>query len=151
MSRRPSRAKRAAGDRIPLLDGVEKVTGRAKYTADLPAPGALVGRLLRSPWAHARIHRVETAKARALPGVAAILTGDDCTQPFGVLPIAEVEYPLARGRVRYPGDPIAAVAAVDAETAADALRLIEIEAEELPACFTVDQARAPGAVQLHEK
>jgi len=141
----------AAGDRIPLIDGIEKVTGRAKYTADLKADDALVGCILRSPWSHANIMSVDTAKARALPGVAAVITGEDCDQPFGVLPIAENEYPLARGRVRYRGDPIAAVAAADAKTAAHALELIEVRAEELPAYFTADEARALDAVATHDK
>ena len=126
------RPREAAGKRFPLIDGIEKVTGRAKYTADLEAGDALVGCILRSPWPHANILSIDTTRARALPGVAAVITGDDCDRPFGVLPIAEDEYPLARGRVRYRGDPVAAVAAMDAKTAAQALNLIEVQAEELP-------------------
>ena len=105
----------------PLVDGIDKVTGRARYTADLDHNGALVGRILRSPVSHGEILRLDVSKARALAGVTAIVTGDDCPHTYGVLPIAMNEYPLARGRVRYRGEPIAAVAAVDAETAERAL------------------------------
>ena len=81
----------ALGVRQPLIDGVEKVTGRALYTADLPArigrDGALVGAILRSPLAHARIRAIDTRAARALPGVRAVVTGDDCDVPYGVIPM----------------------------------------------------------------
>ena len=145
---RPAHA--VVGRPTPLIDGIEKVTGQARYTADLPAQGALVGRILRSPFAHARIRAIDTAAARALPGVQAVLTGADCEQTYGVLPIAMNEYPLARGRVRYRGEPVAAVAAVDEATAAAALRLIRLDVEELPAYFTAAEARAADAVPLHD-
>ncbi len=135
---------------VPLIDGVDKVTGRAKYTADLERTGALIGRIFRSPVAHGEILRLDVSKARALEGVVAVVTGDDCPHPYGVLPIAMNEYPMARGRVRYRGEPLAAVAAVDAETAQRALDLIQIELRELPAYFTSDAARAPGATLLHD-
>src|ERR1035437_4630948 len=96
----------SVGVRQPLIDGVEKVTGSALYTADLPARDALVGAILRSPLAHARIRRIDVTRARALPGVRAVITGDDCDVPFGVIPIAQNEYPLARERVRYCGEPV---------------------------------------------
>ncbi len=140
---------RAAGRRTPLVDGIEKVTGRARFTADL-AEGAAVARILRSPAAHGLIRRIDTAAALALPGVLAVVTGADCAHPFGVLPIAMNEYPMARERVRYRGEPVAAVAAVDAATATRALALIEVEIEPLPAHFTAEEARGPGAVLLHE-
>ena len=135
---------------VPLIDGVEKVTGRARYTADLDHAGALVGRILRSPLSHAEIVRIDVSRARALEGVVAVITGDDCRHPYGVLPVAMNEYPLARDRVRYRGEPIAAVAAVDAVTAARALDLIELTLHELPAYYTAETARAPDAVLLHE-
>lgn len=135
---------------VPLIDGLEKVTGRARYTADLERSGALVGRILRSPVSHAEIVRIDTGAARALPGVVAVLTGDDCPHTYGVLPVAMNEYPLARGRVRYRGEPVAAVAAADEETAARALALIAVEYRELPAYYTSEDARAPGAVPLHD-
>jgi 4-hydroxybenzoyl-CoA reductase subunit alpha len=112
------------GGYVPLLDGPEKVSGRAKYTADVIEPDALVGRIYRSPYAHAEILDVDTSQAEKLPGVKAVLTGADCTRTFGVLPIARTEHPLARGKVRYKGEPVAAVAAIDAATAERAIRLI---------------------------
>lgn len=138
------------GARTPLIDGVEKVTGKAKYTADLAYHGALVGRILRSTKAHAKILSIDVSKARNLPGVAAVVTGEDTPVAFGVLPIAENEFPLARDRVRYRGDPVAAVAAVDERTAEQALKLIEIVYEELPAYYDPRKAMAPGVVPLHD-
>ncbi len=138
------------GQRRPLIDGVEKVTGRARYTADLPAEGAWVGRILRSPISHGRIVSVDTDAARAIPGVIAVLTGEDCPYTYGVLPIAMNEYPLARERVRYRGEPVAAVAAVDDETARAALKAIRLELEPLPAYFRAKKAMAPKALSLHE-
>jgi 4-hydroxybenzoyl-CoA reductase subunit alpha len=134
----------------PLIDGIDKVTGRARYTADIAAPGALVGRILRSPHAHARIVSIDTRAAQALPGVHAVCTGDDTPVPFGVLPIAENEYPLARGKVRYRGDPVAAVAADDEATAERALALINVRYEPLPAYITTKAAMKPGAVAIHD-
>lgn len=139
------------GVRTPLIDGVEKVTGRARYTADIACDGALVGKILRSPYAHAEILRVDVEAAKKLPGVHAVLTGDDCDKTFGVLPIAMNEYPLVRGRARYLGEPIAAVVADDEETANRALELIKLEARELPALFTAAEARKAGAVAIHDK
>jgi 4-hydroxybenzoyl-CoA reductase subunit alpha len=136
--------------RVPLIDGVEKVTGRARYTADLRHDDAMVGRIFRSPYSHARILRLDVSKARALDGVIAVITGEDCAFTYGVLPIAMNEYPLARDRVRYRGEPVAAVAAVDAQTAERALGLIELEVEELPAYYTSAEARASDAVLLHD-
>ena len=143
---------RSIGGYVPLVDGPDKVSGRARYTADLPAAaGALAGRILRSPWGHAAIRSIDTTEAEALPGVRAVVTGADCDRTFGVLPIAMHEYPLARDRVRYRGEAVAAVAADDDAAAARALALIRVEAEELPAYYTAEAAAAPGAVDLHEK
>jgi len=138
------------GERLPLIDGVEKVRGRAEYTADFIEPGALVGRIYRSPYSHADVLAVDTSEALKLPGVVAIITGDDCDVPFGILPIAQNEYPMARDRVRYRGEPVAAVAAVDEATAEKALRLISMEVRELPSYQDPKKARATGAVDLHE-
>jgi len=138
------------GARTPLVDGVEKVTGKAKYTADMMPPGALVGRILRSPVAHGRILSIDTSAAEALAGVICVCTGAETPVPFGVLPIAENEYPLARDKVRYRGDPVAAVAAIDELTAEKALGLIKVEYEVLPAYMTPKAAMKPGAVALHD-
>jgi 4-hydroxybenzoyl-CoA reductase subunit alpha len=138
------------GRGVPLIDGIDKVTGRARYTADLDHRGALVGRIYRSPVSHGEILRLDVSRARRLEGVVAVVTGEDCRHPYGVLPVAMNEFPLARGKVRYRGEPVAAVAAVDAETAARALRLIEFEVRELPAYYDADSSRAPGAALLHD-
>jgi 4-hydroxybenzoyl-CoA reductase subunit alpha len=135
--------------RVPLIDGIEKVTGKALYTADLNHADALVGRIFRSPVSHGEILRLDVSKARALEGVVAIVTGEDCGHPYGVLPVAMNEYPMARDKVRYRGEPVAAVAAVDAATAQRALDLIEFEVRELPGYYTAQAARAPDATLLH--
>ena len=137
------------GGYVPMVDGPEKVSGRAKYTADFIEPGTLAGRIFRSPYAHAEILAVDVSEAAALPGVVAIVTGEDCDKTFGVLPVARTEHPLARERVRYRGEPVAAVAAVDDATAARAVKLIKMRVKELPAYFTAREAAAPDAVELH--
>lgn len=134
----------------PLVDGPEKATGKAMFAADFDAAEALVGRILRCPVAHANIISMDTTAAEALSGVMAVVTEADCADSYGVLPIAMNEWALARGRVRYKGEPVAAVAAVDVATAQRALDLIKVEYAELPAYFTADAARAEGAVLLHE-
>ena len=145
------RGEHSVGQRTPLIDGIEKVTGRARYTADLPFGETLVGKILRSPIAHGVIRGIDTAKARALPGVHAVVTGEDFAAPYGVIPIAQNEWPLARGKVRYRGEPVAAVAAVDEATAESALAAIVLDIEPLPAYFVAADARAPEATLLHEK
>ena len=141
---------RTAGQRTPLIDGVEKVTGRARYTADLPTGETLVGRILRSPIAHGVIRRIDTAAARSIPGVRAVITGEDFAAPYGVIPIARNEWPLARGKVRHRGEPVAAVAAIDEASVEAALAAIVLDIEPLPAYFSAAAARAANAVQLHE-
>ena len=141
---------RNIGDYVPMVDGPEKVSGRAKYTADILAPGMLAGRIFRSPYAHAELIDVDVSEALRLPGVMAVITGADCDKTFGVLPIARSEHPLARQRVRYRGEPVAAVAAVDDATAQQALSLIKLKVRELPAYFTSQAAMADDAVDLHE-
>jgi 4-hydroxybenzoyl-CoA reductase subunit alpha len=145
---KPAHAGGAVGVRTPLIDGIEKVTGRARYTADLPFGQALVGRILRSPVAHGLIRAIDTAAARSMPGVRAVITGQDFAAPYGVIPIAQNEWPLARDKVRYRGEPLVAVAAIDEATAEAALRAIRLDIEPLPAYFSATDARADGAVLL---
>jgi 4-hydroxybenzoyl-CoA reductase subunit alpha len=142
---------RSIGQRTPLIDGIEKVTGRARYTDDLPFADALVGRILRSPVAHGVIRGIDTARARALSGVRAVVTGEDFAAPYGVIPIAQNEWPLARGKVRYRGEPLVAVAAIDEATADAALAAIALDIDPLPAYFAAADARAADAVLLHDK
>ena len=150
MSPRDDDRQPMIGRRAPLIDGIEKVSGKARYTADIAETNTLVGRLLRSPYAHAEIIGVDVTKARELPGVVAIITGEDCDKPFGIIPIAQNEYPLSRDKVRYRGEPVAAVAAINEATAEAALKLIDFEVRELPGYFTADEARADDAVLLHD-
>src|SRR5450631_2350363 len=140
--------ERTVGQRTPLIDGIEKVTGRARYTADLPFGETLVGRILRSPIAHGLIRGIDTTAARAIPGVRAVVTGEDFAAPYGVIPIAQNEWPLARDKVRYRGEP---VAAVDEPTADAALAAIVLDIDPLPAYFHAAEARVADAVLLHEK
>ena len=139
------------GGYVPMVDGPEKVSGRAKYTADLIAPGMLAGRIFRSPYSHAEIIDVDVSAALQLPGVKAIVTGADCDKTFGVLPIARSEHPMARDKVRYRGEPVAAVAAVDDATAKRAIALIRLKVRELPAYYTSQEAMAEGASIIHAR
>lgn len=139
------------GSYVPMIDGPEKVSGRAKYTADIVVPGQLAGRIYRSPYAHGEIISVDVSEALKIPGVKAIVTGADCDKTFGVLPIARSEHPLARDKVRYRGEPVAAVAAIDDATARKAIAAIRMTVRELPAYYKTKAALAPDAVQLHEK
>lgn len=106
------------------VDGVGKVTGATPYADDLFLPRMLYGKLLRSPHPHAKIVRIDTRKAEDLPGVLAVITGADLPEPFSIMPVNQDELALAREKVRYVGDPVAAVAAVDEETAEAALHHI---------------------------
>jgi 4-hydroxybenzoyl-CoA reductase subunit alpha len=128
----PPPSYRLLGHSIPYVEGPLKVTGRAEYADDIQRPGMLVGRLLRSPWPHARLVSIDVSAARALPGVYAVLTGERYPTPFGVLPITHDETAIAVGKARYIGDIIAAVAAQDEPTAEAALSLVRAQVEPLP-------------------
>ena len=131
MATGPATDYRLIGGRIPYVEGPLKGTGRAEYTDDLSRPNQLVGRLLRSPWPHARLRSIDVRAARELPGVYAVLTGEKYPTPFGVLPITHDETAIAVGKARYIGDIIAAVAAQDERTAERALALIRVDIEPL--------------------
>jgi len=140
------------GNSVARVDGADKVTGRAKYVADLVIPGMIEGKFLRSPYAHARIRAIDVRGAEALPGVIAVLTSKD---------LDDIGHYMGRGknkdqpiiatdRVIYAGQPVAAVAAVDRATAEEALSRIQVDYEELPAVITVEEAMADGAPRLHD-
>jgi len=142
------------GKSVPRIDARQKVTGEAVYVFDLKFPGMLAGKMLRSPHAHARIVKIDTSKAEKLPGVRAVVTAEDTPKiKFGsneyFFPYTVDQYPLEFEKVRYIGDEIAAVAAVDEATAERALSLIEVEYEVLPAVFDPVEAMKPGAPQIH--
>ena len=136
------------GRPIGRVEGSDKVTGQARYSADVRLPGTLWGAVLRSPLPHARIVRIDTARARGLRGVHAVLTGHELGGRRYGRSIADVPI-LAHDRVRYVGDPVVAVAADDRDTAEEALTLIDVEYDELPAVFDPRAAMQPGAPVLH--
>jgi 4-hydroxybenzoyl-CoA reductase subunit alpha len=147
----PQDRYRFIGRRIPLVDAPLKVTGRAEYTDDIKRPGLLVGRLLKSTEAHARIVEVDVASARALPGVAAVLTGDRFPTPFGVLPMTHDETALAVGKVHHYGEWVAAVAAQDEETCEEALRRIRIRYQPLPVYDDPEAGARPVQEKIHAR
>jgi len=143
------------GKSVPRVDAVVKVTGDAKYTADLVLPGMLYGKILRSPYPHAKILNIDASKAKKLPGVRAVIAGQDTPgKKFGRYQDDQLVFvdqlALAIDKVRYIGDEVAAVAAIDEDTAQEALDLIEVEYEELPAVFDPEEAMKPGAPRLHD-
>jgi CO/xanthine dehydrogenase Mo-binding subunit len=144
--------KNLIGQDVPMIDGLDKVSGQHTFTADMQLPGMLYGKVLRSPYPHARILNIDTSQAKSLMGVRTILTGRDMVYPHysvsgqGVLD----EQLLAGEKVHYIGDEIAVVAAVDADTAAQALDLIKVEYEELPAVFDPREAMLASAPLVHE-
>ena len=137
------------GRNLPRLEAREKITGRAEYSDDLFLPRMLHAAILQSPHAHARILSCDVSAAVTVPGVVATLTGDDIGH-HRIGPFVKDETAIAKGKVRYVGEPVAAVAAVDQETARKAVALIDVEYEELPAALSLDEAMAEGAPLLHE-
>jgi CO/xanthine dehydrogenase Mo-binding subunit len=139
-------AERAA---LARIDGVDKVTGGATYAADVTRPGMLWGKVLRSPVAHARILSIDAGRAREVPGVHAVLTARDIPEYRIGRSMRDMPV-LARNRVRFFGEKVAAVAAESPEIAEEALGLIEVEYEELPAVYDPVEAMQPGAPLIHD-
>jgi CO/xanthine dehydrogenase Mo-binding subunit len=142
---------RVAGKEARRIDGIEKVTGKALYTGDLELPGMAYAKILRSPIAHARLIKVDVAKALELTGVIATLTRDDIKEfnyKYGAT--YKDQSIVAVDKVRYVGDPVAAVLAEDPALAEEALNLIDVEYDELPKVTHIEEAVAPGAIQVHE-
>jgi len=133
-------------------DSASKVTGTAQYTGDLAMPGMLRGKVLRSPYAHAKVLGIKTGSAEAVSGVYAVLTREDF---HGINPFYGLAYKdqpiLAMEKVRYVGEPVVAVAAVDEATALEALERIEIDYEPLPTVLNLEEALSPGAPLVHEE
>src|SRR2546421_187575 len=146
-----ARPYRIIGTPRPKVDAYGKVTGRALYADDIMLPRMVYGRLLRSPHPHARILSIDTHKALELPGVLAVLTGEDLPQKFGILPSSQDEYALAIDKVRYVGDPVAAVAALDPDILDEAMKLIEVEYEVLPALMSIDEALAHPEAKINDE
>ncbi|HLH62478.1 MAG TPA: molybdopterin cofactor-binding domain-containing protein [Ktedonobacteraceae bacterium] len=135
----------------PKVDAYSKVTGRALYADDIMLPRMLYGRLVRSPHPHARILSIDTHKALELPGVIAIITGEDLPQKYGILPSSQDEYALAIDKVRYVGDPVVAIAALDPDILDEAAKLIHVEYEVLPALMSIDEALAHPEVKINDE
>ena len=137
------------GKPVTRVDAEEKITGQAIYGYDLVLPHMLYGKTLFSPKAHAKIKRINTAKAKAYPGVVAVVTAEDAPWTHGES-IKDKPF-LAQGKVRYIGEPVAAVAAEDEDIAQAAVKLIEVEYEDLPIYTDPEQACKPGSIEIHEE
>src|SRR3984893_13037561 len=144
-------AYRVIGTPRPKVDAYSKVTGRALYADDIMLPRMLYGRLIRSPHPHARILSIDTRRALELPGVLAVITGEDLPRKFGILPSSQDEYALAIDKVRYVGDPVVAIAALDPDMLDEAVKLIQIEYEVLPALMSIDEAIAHPDIKNNDK
>ncbi|MBM3957355.1 MAG: molybdopterin-dependent oxidoreductase, partial [Gemmatimonadetes bacterium] len=141
---------RIVGKSVPRVDAADKVRGRALFTDDMRLPGMVYARIKPSTVAHGRITRIECDKARAVPGVLAVITGDECPKPYSVNNYKPTEHALATDKVVYCGEGVAAVAAVDEATAERALGLIDVEYEPLPVLLDPREAMARDDVRIHE-
>ena len=137
------------GKPVQRIDAFEKVTGMTKFVADMETPGMLYSKFLRSPYAHARIVRVDIEKAQQHSGVVAVITGQAFPYRMGLY--VRDKMVLAKDKVRWAGEPVAAVAAETEEAAEEAIDLIEVEYQPLPAVFDVNEALKPGAPLVHEE
>jgi CO/xanthine dehydrogenase Mo-binding subunit len=137
------------GKRVQRVEGFDKVTGDSKFIADIHLPGMLTGRILRSPYPHARIRAIDTSKAEKLRGVRAVVTAEDTLKrPWGAF-FAD-QYILSVGKTRYVGEEVAAVAAIDPDIAEEALDLIEVDWEPLAGVFDAEEAMVDGAPLVHD-
>ncbi len=141
---------RVVGKPIRKVDGLAKCAGQTIYADDIILPRMLFCRIHRSPHAHARILNVDTSKAAKMPGVLAVLTGCDLPIPFGILPVSQDEHALCPDRVRFVGDPVAAVAAVDEATAFDAMNAIRVDYEPLDPVMTIERAVGGAGPRIHD-
>src|SRR5437660_2516362 len=142
-------AHRIVGKPIGRIDGVEKVSGEARYSGDVSVPGLIWGKTLRSPLPHARIVRIDTSRAKALPGVLAVLRAKELPNVLGGRRMFDVPV-VARDRVRFIGEKVAVVAAADPDIAEEATTLIDVEYDDLPAVFDPEAAIVAGAPVVHE-
>ena len=139
------------GRRLPKVNSWAHLTGEARYADDFFLPRMLYGRVLRSTRPHARIRRVDVTRALAHPGVVAVVTGADMPEKMGIMPSTQDETALAVDRVRYVGEPVAAVAALDEDTAFDAISLIQVDYEDLEPIFTIEEALEREDVKIHDE
>jgi 4-hydroxybenzoyl-CoA reductase alpha subunit len=142
--------KQVIGKPFRKVDARAKCTGQTKFADDVVLPRMLFAKLLRSPVPHALIKRIDVSRALKLPGVVAILTGPDLPIPYGILPVSQDEHTLCVEKVRFIGDPVAAVAAIDEDTAFDALDLIEVEYERLKSISTIEEGVLVDEPRIHD-
>jgi len=138
------------GKPTAMVDAAEKTTGGGKYTDDLSEPGMLVGKILHSPYPHARIKGIDTSRAEKLDGVVAVVIGKDAPNPYGILPVGHDEHALALDKVRYVGDNVACVVAVSEAIAEKALELVDVEYEVLPAYFDPEESMKAETNLIHD-
>src|ERR1700704_678230 len=138
------------GKPTAMVDAAQKTTGAGKYTDDLSLPGMLVGKILHSPYPHARIKRIDTSRAEELEGVVAVGVGKDAPNPYGILPVGHDEHALALDKVRYVGDNVACVVAVSETIAERALELIDVDYEVLPAYFDPEESMKAETDLIHD-
>ena len=138
------------GKRTAMIDAAEKTTGAGKYTDDLTLPGMLIGKILHSPYPHARIRRIDTSRAEMLEGVVAVVIGKDAPNPYGILPVGHDEHALAVDKVRYVGDNVACVVGVSEAVAERALELVDVEYEVLPAYFDPEDSMNAVTNLIHD-
>jgi 4-hydroxybenzoyl-CoA reductase subunit alpha len=138
------------GKPTAMIDAAEKTTGGGKYTDDLSVPGTLVGKILHSPYPHARIKGIDITHAEKLDGVVAVVVGKDAPNPYGILPVGHDEHALALDKVRYVGDNVACVVAISEAVAEKALELIDVEYELLPAYFDPEESMKAETDLIHD-
>ena len=145
-----NKEKKVIGKPFRKVDARAKCIGQTRFADDIVLPRMLFAKLLRSPVPHATIKHIDVSKASKLPGVAAIIIGKELPIPYGILPVSEDEHALCINKVRFIGDPVAAVAAVDEDTAFDAMNLIEVEYERLAPIASIDDALVPDLPRIHQ-
>ena len=138
------------GKPTAMVDAAQKTTGAGKYTDDLSRPGMLIGKILHSPFPHARVKSIDTTRAAKLDGVVAVVVGQDAPNPYGILPVGHDEHALAVDKVRYVGDNVACVVAVSEAIAEKALELIDVEYEVLPAYFDPEESMKAQSDLIHD-
>jgi 4-hydroxybenzoyl-CoA reductase alpha subunit len=141
---------KVVGKPFRKVDARAKCTGQTRFADDIVLPRMLFAKLLRCPVPHALIKRIDVSKALKLPGVIAVITGKDLPIPYGILPVSQDEHALCIDKVRFIGDPVAAVAAIDEDTAFDALDLIEIEYERLASIASIEDGLAKDKPRIHD-
>ncbi|PYX74830.1 MAG: 4-hydroxybenzoyl-CoA reductase subunit alpha [Acidobacteria bacterium] len=147
---RPTTDFSIIGKPTAMVDAAAKTTGVGKYTDDLSVPGMLVGKILHSPYPHARIRRIDTSRAEQLEGVVAVVVGKDAPNPYGILPVGHDEHALALDKVRYVGDNVACVVAISEAIAEKALELIDVDYEVLPAYFDPEESMKATSDLIHD-